>query len=98
MEWKPFWKLLEEAYRPDPVDHFEEPGDALAAQCRDSDGGCVHLASGIAQSPRTDRAGIDFPLRQDVHFVENQHLWNAGSLNFAENLQDVGRLRGGIRR
>ena len=23
MEWKPFWKIVEESYRPDPVDHFE---------------------------------------------------------------------------
>lgn len=23
MDWKPFWKIIEDAYRPDPVDHFE---------------------------------------------------------------------------
>jgi hypothetical protein len=23
MDWKPFWKVIEDAYRPDPIDHFE---------------------------------------------------------------------------
>ena len=23
MDWKPFWKTVEESYRPDPIDHFE---------------------------------------------------------------------------
>ena len=23
MDWKPFWKIIEEAYRPDAIDHFE---------------------------------------------------------------------------
>jgi hypothetical protein len=23
MDWKPFWKIIEDAYRPEPVDHFE---------------------------------------------------------------------------
>ncbi len=23
MDWKPFWKIVEESYRPDPIDHFE---------------------------------------------------------------------------
>jgi len=23
MDWKPFWKIVEEAYRPEPIDHFE---------------------------------------------------------------------------
>ena len=23
MDWKPFWKIIEDSYRPDPVDHFE---------------------------------------------------------------------------
>ncbi|MBA4066798.1 MAG: hypothetical protein C0501_24440 [Isosphaera sp.] len=29
MEWKPFWKVLDDAYRPDPVDHFEALKDRL---------------------------------------------------------------------
>jgi hypothetical protein len=23
MDWKPFWKIIEAAYRPDPIEHFE---------------------------------------------------------------------------
>ena len=23
MDWKPFWKIIEESYRDDPIDHFE---------------------------------------------------------------------------
>jgi hypothetical protein len=23
MDWKPFWKMIEDAFRPDPIDHFE---------------------------------------------------------------------------
>jgi hypothetical protein len=23
MDWKPFWKIIEESYRPDAIDHFE---------------------------------------------------------------------------
>ena len=23
MEWKPFWKIVEDSYRLDPIDHFE---------------------------------------------------------------------------
>lgn len=30
MEWKPFWKIVEEAYRPDPIDHFEALKDRLS--------------------------------------------------------------------
>lgn len=29
MEWKPFWKLIEDAYRADPVDHFESLKERL---------------------------------------------------------------------
>ncbi len=31
MEWKPFWKIIEDAYRPDPVDHFEALKERLEA-------------------------------------------------------------------
>ena len=29
MDWKPFWKIIEDAYRPDPVDHFESLKERL---------------------------------------------------------------------
>ena len=31
MDWKPFWKILEEAYRPDSADHFETLKERLLA-------------------------------------------------------------------
>src|SRR5215217_2064689 len=29
MDWKPFWKIIEESYRPDAIDHFEALMDRL---------------------------------------------------------------------
>ena len=29
MDWKPFWKIVEESYRPDPIDHFEALKECL---------------------------------------------------------------------
>jgi hypothetical protein len=55
MDWKRFWKILEEAYREDPVDHFEalkerlrqlEPDELLAFQARFDD--AVRAANLIA--------------------------------------------------
>ncbi|AMV27076.1 hypothetical protein VT84_21925 [Gemmata sp. SH-PL17] len=31
MDWKPFWKVIEDAYRPDPIDHFEALKERLGA-------------------------------------------------------------------
>ncbi len=30
MDWKPFWKIVGDAYRPDPIDHFEALKDRLS--------------------------------------------------------------------
>jgi hypothetical protein len=29
MDWKPFWKIIETAYRPDPIEHFEALKECL---------------------------------------------------------------------
>jgi hypothetical protein len=29
MDWKPFWKIIEDAHRPDPIEHFEALKDRL---------------------------------------------------------------------
>ena len=30
MDWKPFWKIIEDAYRPDSIDHFEALKERLS--------------------------------------------------------------------